>query len=408
MPPGLSDTGFEKRTIEDLLLQLESEEVANISSVTDVSSSSPLGQLNGSFVKIAAEIWDQLQAIYVAGDPDRNTGDGQDAVCAITGTTREAATHSQAEGVQVSLNIGTVLTVGSLVAVLGNPTAQFRFRGVEPAPGDPVVEANFTSPATGNYFVRFEAVDTGVVVANAGTLTVIVTPISGWTAVTNATDAVLGHDIESPSALRLRREQELASPGSTTVDAMQAALTQFMADEGLVPSVSVFENTGDSVDGDGRPPHSLEVLINDGGALTDDDIAQEIWGDKGGGIQMFGATTGTAHDSAGNSRTVPFNRPTLVPIYFAITVVTNPDLFPVDGDVQIEEAVVAYGQASRDPGDDVIQNSFYGPIWGIVGVTSVTVLNLGTAPAPGSSADITIAVRSLATFDTSRVAVTVT
>lgn len=408
MPPGLSDTGFEKRTIEDLLAQVQAEEVANISSATDVSSSSPLGQLNGSYVKIAAEIWDLMQAVYTAGDPDRNTGDGQDAVCAITGTTREGATRSQAEGVQVSLNIGTVLTVGSLVAVLSNPTAQFRFRGVEPAPGAPVVEANFTAPANGDYFMRFESVDTGPIVANAGTLTVIVTPISGWTAVTNATDAVLGHAIESPSALRLRREQELASPGSTTVDALQAALTQFMADEGLVPSVSVFENTDDVVDADGRPSHSMEVLINDGGALTNDDIAQEIWTDKGGGIQMFGATTGTAHDSAGNSRTVPFNRPTLVPIYFAITVVTNPDLFPSDGDVQIQEAVVTYGQASRDPGDDVVQNSFYGPVWGVAGVTAVTILNLGTAPAPGGSADIAIAVRELATFDTSRVAVTVT
>lgn len=405
---GVTPTGFVKRPIEDIKLQLETDLIGEISPSLDVSSTSPIGQIIGGFLKPIGEVWDLLQAVYTANDPDKNTGDAQDAIAAITGTTRLAATHSQAKSVSCTLTTGTVLTVGSLVAVLGNPNAQFRFRGAEPAPGVAVVEANFTAPSNGTFAMRFEAVDTGPIAANAGTLTVIVTPIAGWSAVTNPTDAVLGHNIETASALRLRREAELAALGSTPLDALRAELLELLDTNGVAGSVSVFENVLDTVDVDGRPGHSIEAILNDGGAIANNAIAQAIWTGRGGGINTFGSASGSAVGKDLIVRTMNFNRPTLVPIYFAVTVVTDPTLFPVDGAVQIQEAVVAYGSAGRETGEDVIQNSFFGPIWSIPGVTQVTVLHQGTAPAPTLTTNIPIALRELATFDTGRVAITVT
>jgi len=75
--------------------------------------------------------------------------------------------------------------------------------------------------------------------------------------------------------------------------------------------------------------------------------------------------------------------------------------------VQIKEAVVVEGRLNRRTGDDVIQSMFYGPSY-VAGVIKVTVLNLGFAPAPGASADLAIALRELATFDTGRIAIVIT
>jgi hypothetical protein len=398
-------TGFTKRTQEDLVKQVGDDQVAELSPILDVSSSSPMGQLNGVVMKVAAELWDQLQAVYVAGDPDRNTGDGQDAVCAITGTTREPATHSQ---VPVTLALGAAVPVpaGSLMSVAGDPSVQFELVGPEPAPGFPVVPGDVVSVGAGSYDARFQSVNTGPVVANAGTLTVIVTPISGWTAGVNALDASLGHDVETPTALRIRREQELAAPGSTPVDALRAELYRLLAAYDIVGFVNVIENVGDTVDADGRPGHSIEALIDDGPSpLANDLIAQTLWDGRAGGIQTFGSSAGNALDDIGVVRPQNFNRPSLLPVWLVTSVVTNSAIFPIDGVAQIQAAMVAHGKTLA-PGDDVARASFFGAVFSVVGVVNVTVLHLGFAPSPAGDADLAIGVRERATFDTSRISVT--
>lgn len=411
---GLTPTGFTKRTVEDMLAQVAADHQANISTSLDTSSSSPAGQWDGSYIKIASELWDLAQAINSAMDPDKNEGDGQDAIGAITGCRRLAATHSQARSVILGLNIGTTITTTALAAVQGNPAARFRFVGMEPVVfGDPVVVGDFTAPATGAYIARFEAVDTGPVAAPAGTLTVIVTPITGWTLVDTSEDAVLGRNVETAAQMRSRRERELSSLGTTTLDAIQAEFDEFL-DEQENPGVAiVYQNEDDVADADGRPPHSIEIIIDDGLLLANNLIAQQVLDSKTYGIKSFGATTGTAHDSRGLAHTMNFNRPTDQLIYFAVTVFTDPDKFPLDGAAQIKAAMVARGQAGanlvrREPGEDVIWGQFFSPCFTVPGVLDVTVLHVGTAPAPTLSVNIPITVRQMARFDVARVAVTVT
>lgn len=396
--------GFTKRTQEDLVAQVSADEVSELSPALDVSSTSPMGQLNGVIMKVAAELWDNLAAVYVAGDPDRNTGDGQDAVCAITGTTREAASHSQV-AVNMALQATVTVPAGSLMSISGNPSVQFELVGPEPAPGFPVVPGDVTSVGAGFYDGRFQAVNTGPVAANAGTLSVIVTPVTGWGNSVNFSDAALGRDLETPTALRIRREQELAAPGSTPVDALRAELYRLMAANNIVGFANVIENTQDVVDADGRPPHSVEALVDDGPSpLADDFIAQTLWDGRAGGIQTFGSTTGNAFDAIGVVRPQSFNRPSLTPIWLVTSVVTNPAIFPADGVAQIQVAMAAHGKTLA-PGDDVARTSFFGAIFSVLGVVNVTVLHLGLAPAPVGDADLVIGVRERATFDTSRITV---
>lgn len=406
---GLTALGFEKRTLEDLLAQVEADEQAQISTSLDVSSSSPMGQINAVLMKTASELWDLAQAVYDGADPDKNSGDAQDAVAAITGTLREGARSSYT---RVGMALGAAVTVpagavdsdgnvtaqGALMAVDGNPAVQFTLIGLEATPGV-VVPGDVTSAGAGTYYGRFTCTRTGPVLAPATQLDVIVTPIVGWTAASNPLDAVPGRDVESDSDLRTRREDELQAEGTSPADALRAKLLQVPG----VLQVTVFENDTDATDGNGLPPHSIECLVYDGAspAATDASIAQAIWDNKAAGIQTHGGTTANATDSQGNTRSMSFSRPTLKPVYFDVTIT---DVAGYPGDLAVKEALVARG-AQLAMGDDVNLASFYPAVFDGGGVTDLTSFKAGFAPSPSGTTNLVIAARELATFDTGRITV---
>ncbi len=396
---GVTTEGFVKRTLEDLLAQVEEEEQSEISSSLDVSSSSPMGQINAVLMKAVAEIWDLAEAVYVGMDPDRNEDDAQDAICAITGTLRDPATKSYAK-VTMALDAGITVSPGAIVSALGNPSARFVLFGPEPTPGDDPAEGDVISTIAGNYYGRFRAEETGPVVAPAGTLSVIITPVSGWLTSTNALDAVVGEDIESNSDLRLRREDELQAIGTSPVDALRGELLEL---DGM-QQVQVFENVTDVTDVNGVPPHSIEALCYDGPApaVDDDDIAQVLWDGKAAGIRTYGSETGDAEDTQGGTRVMSFSRPDQKTVYFTITLDTNSS-YP--GDLAVQEAVVEFGQERHNLGDDVILAAFYGTIFGLGGVEDITGFLAGFTSTPVGTSNLTIGVRELATFDTSRIVV---
>lgn len=398
MTAGLTTMGFEKRTLEDLLAQVALDEQSDISSSLDTSSSSPVGQLNAVLMKVASELWDLAQAVYDGFDPDKNFGDAQDAVAAITGVARLPATKSQVR-VMLGLNASVTVPVGAILGVAGNPAARFLLVGLEAVTGT-VVAGDVTSAGAGNYFARFEAEMTGPVAANAATLTVIVTPVSGWNSATNAVDAVLGRDVELPSDMRTRRVAELQAAGTSPVDALRADLLA-LAD---VQQVTVFENETDVTDGNGLPPHSVEALVFDGAtpAVANPVIAQAIWDGKAAGIQTHGGTTANATDDQGNLRAMSFSRPTQKTVYFDITI-TDTASYP--GDATLKAAIVADGRAHLAMGDDVVLAAFYGTIFGVGGVTNITLFKAGFTASPSGTTDLIIAARELATFDTGRITI---
>lgn len=388
---GLTDTGFVKKTLADIQTNVEQKQLDLISTELDQTPDSPLGQMNGILFGEFAELWDALAAVNASSDPDQATNAGQDAVCAITGTTRDAATKSKAT-CNVNLNAGITLTAGAAKAsVQGNPAAIF------------ALSANVTNPggAPATVPAIFEAVDTGPVVANAGTLTVITTPISGWNSITNPQDAVRGANVESNEDLRVKREDELASEGSAPVDAIRADMLR-------VPGVlqcTVFENTLDVTDGNGLPPHSIEVLVFDGAVpgVLNNTIAQRIWDSKGGGIKTYGSSSGTAVDDLGVSQTVNFSRPTQLPVYFVIDIKVSSS-FPGSGDTTAKTNLVTRGLQNQ-VGDDAVLASFYPALFAVTGVTDVPTFRAGFAPAPVGTSNLVVGTRELATFDASRITI---
>jgi uncharacterized phage protein gp47/JayE len=434
MSYGVTPAGFVTKSHEDILAEVQQDQWDEIAPDLDMQADGPLGIINGLLSEHLAQVWEVLHAVYRAGDPDQAEGDALQALAALTGVVKLAATYSTVDVLLTGDDL-TVVTAGSRISSAGSvfetdvdatiaaatpwaaltpytagdlvtndgniyictTAGQSAAAGGPTGTGAAIADAaavwRYVGDGDAVVAVDATAVETGPVAANAWTLTTIETPISGWSGANNPLDAVLGRNIETDPALRARRESLLRATGNAAVDAIRAKVL----DVTNVIAARVFENTSALPVG-GIPAHAFEALVL-GGAV--DDVAQAIWDSKAAGIYSHGSTSGTAVDSLGAARVVAFSRPTEIEIEVDIVVTTDAD-YPVDGDDQIKVAVVAAGEA-LGIGADVVLTSLYGVIHGIAGVVDVTTLEIG-APVLGT-ANITITERQISTWDTGRVAV---
>ena len=441
MPYGLLSTGFSPKPLDVIRQELDDAVRTAFGQSVALGDKSVLGQINGIMAERFAELWELSQAVAASQDPDAATASLLDALCALTGTLRDAATKSTVTltltgtlstvvpiGSRAENGIGdefettasatisisvtawaatTAYTVGNVRKNAGN-VYECITAGTSAGSGGPTTTASDITDGTVHWRylgagaaivdVPAQATETGPIVGTAGDITVITTPVSGWDGVYNRLDANLGTDVETDEALRIKREEELAASGSSPIDALRAAILQ--VDD--VTSCTVFANNTDTTDADGVPPHAVECLVRGG---TNQDIFDALLANVAAGIATYGSTSGSAVDDEGTSHTMKFSRPTEINIYASLTVEYDATLYPTDGDAQIEAAIVAYGDALKT-GVNVRSSAVLAPAFGIAGVLGVTVCNIGTAPSPGTSTPISIALRELAVFDTSRITIT--
>ncbi len=395
--PGVLYNGFEKPSEGETLAQIKADLWANVSDQLNLASAAPLGQIVGIFNERLAFLWDLAEAVYNARIRGSATGAALTALSLLTGTQRKAASKTTVT-VTVNLDDGFSQAAGTMFAhVDGDPTA--RFTNVD------LVENS--SGITDDFDVEFEAETAGALALTSGTLTVIAEPLSGWNSITNALDGVTGDDDEADAALRLRGEEELQAQGSTTVDAIRDGIMD--ESTGLADNIThcvVWENDTDDTDGEGRPPHSVEVIARgiDTGVSESQRLADKIFELKAAGIEAFGDDSKTVTDSQGNDHTVGYTWVTEVPIYFEVDIVIDEDLFPLDGDDQVAAAIVAI-EDTYDPGSDIIAERIKAACFSVAGVVDVDELRLDTSASPSATANIPIGVREIGTLDTSRITV---
>lgn len=253
------------------------------------------------------------------------------------------------------------------------------------------------------------SIDDGAVTAQPGELSNIVTLAPGWDTASNLQAAALGRLVETDAQLRVRYRSGVYALGAATLPAIQANL------EARVPglsSVRVFENSTDSTDLVGRPPHSIHVVAEGG---LDSEIADAIFQYKAAGIDTFGTVVVQVTDSEGIEHEIHFDRPT--PRYIWVTVVVTllpaaEEPFPPDGFTQIANNILAEGNA-LGVGRDVIWQRLLRAVHSVSGV-AVADLKLAVtaaplpAPAGGSysATNVTIADFEVARFALSRISVT--
>ena len=342
---------------------------------------------------------DQIQRLSFGGVPDAGTY----RLRYINEDTTLLNFDSSAADVQAALN---ALPKLEGVTVVGTPGTDFdiTFGGLAgKTPHLPLVVMNNTmvdgvTPVTLAWVANLqEAIPQGVTDAEALTdgptpaplysLTEIVNAVPGLDRVLNITDADVGRFLESDNDYRVRSTTAQAGVGRGSPDAIRARLLEL---DGVQRAI-VFQNEEDFVDSLGLPPHSIRAYVQGG---DDDEIFQEIWDSKGGGIKSDGLLVGTAYDDGGLPHTIKFSRPEIVPIYVEATISKNSN-WPSNGISQVREALAAYVN-SLEIGDDVIvYPKMIASTNGIAGITDIE-LKVGTAASPTTDDNIPIDIQELA------------
>lgn len=442
----LTDEGLTTQSQEEIRAEMDAGMKSAFGPQVDTTDGSVIGTVNAMMSERYAVLQEGIQAVHASQDPDKATGAALASLCAITGTVPNAATQGTVT-LTLTGDDGTVVDADSRAAtdetgdlwetdeaatitlldswagttayVVGdrvtNNTRAYVCTGAGTSAGsggpttqdasitDGSVLWDYIGDGEGAVDVAATAVETGVIVATAGSITEISTPVSGWDGVRNLTDAEPGAADETDEDLRVRREVELQAAGTGT----QAAIRTDIADVDNVTSVRVFMNVTDTTDADGVPPHSVEVLVSGPDtAEFDQSIWDQLLLSVPAGIRTHGTEVGTSEDGEGVAQTMKFTRPDEIEIYVIANVVKDPDTFPADGSEQIQTAIVDYGLA-QVTGKNAVSSALVAQVFKITGVLEVTSLYIGTSPAPASSATITIDLRELAAYDTSRITVNV-
>jgi len=390
MTINLSSSGLAVDTQAEIKADLETRQRANISTRLDVSTTSPHGQHNALVSRALRLVQESMAALYLAMDPDSATGDALDRVSAITGTTREAATRTRTT-ITVNVDPGTY-AIGALVAqVTGRPEDTF----------SNVAAVVNGGGSAANFAAVFDATNTGPVSCPANT-TSINGPVAGWNSIVSNTEGAVGSDIESDAALRLRRAQEVANPGSTSTSGIVADISRNIAD---VDTVTVTENdTGATVDS--IPAHSIEAIVFGPTTPTAADnleVATQILASKAAGIGTYGNTSVTVTDSEGQDHGIDFTRPVVQDLVITIDVDVLTSTYA--GDTEVENVIAAQADLLFVPGLDGAGSqiaSWAHTVAGVLRVTDVTI------DAGASFAVEPIDSRSVARIQSSNVTVTST
>ena len=385
---GVSSTGFNRKRLNQLLDELNSEVKSIFGENFNVSPESPDGQINGVISESNANLWEIAEEAYNAFNPKAAAGTTLSNLVQLNGITRLAATRSHVE-LTLTGDSGTVIPEGSLISTSDT--------------GDELsTDVSVTIDGTGNAIVQATALEFGPITMLAGTITEIDSPVTGWGTVDNISDAIEGTNEETDSDLRARRQRSVARDAQAIIDGIRAAIENI----DNVTQAVVLENDTDAVDGNGLPAHSFQVVVSGG---TNIDVADTIWLKKPAGIQAFGDITEQIIDSQGISHDISFSRPTAVTIYVEVTITTFAE-YPVNGDDLIKQAIVDYANGdlvdNRSFGlaDDVIYTRLYTPINSVAG-HEIDDLQISISSPASGTANIAIAVDEIADFQIANITV---
>jgi len=391
---GVTASGFVPKTRSVVLSELQDAAITQYGPGTDVSSDSVLGIELGLMADVLAAVWDQAYLAYSQAYPDGATGDSFAALARLTACDRLPPSHSLIDVVFTGTN-GTVIPIGTVVSA---------------GPGTHSAATTVVATVVGtSVSARVTSTETGPLQFYAGYITTINTPVAGLSSVSQSLDAVfVGSDLESEVAWRSRRETSLRAIGGASVDGIRSRVLA-VAPAGSVSDCYVYNNDDDAVDGDGLPGHSFEVVAahTDDSASQQQAIADAILAAKPAGIRSHGLRTLTARDTGGATRTVRYTRPYDLEIYVNAAVKTDGTEPSVAAVVNAVKAAIVASETSYRPGNNVVASRLESLVLRVDDYMYDVTILLGITPIP-TGREIVLSRREQASFDSSRIVVSVT
>lgn len=371
--PTFGPTGFIAPQESAILAGVTADIDAAFGGGVNPALTTPQGQLASSEAAIIGNANDTFVEFTNQVDPAFANGRMQDAIGRIYFLERNPALPTTVEATCTGLN-GVVIAAGSLaVAKDGN-----LYQATE----------SVTIPVGGSVTVPFSCLVTGPIPCPAETLTQIYRAIPGWDSITNLSDGVIGNDVESRAAFEDRRQASVFSNSFGAIGSIIGAiatkvpgvLDYFGYDNGLgipatVAGVTVAANT---------------IFISVAGG-TDAAVAAAILSKKAPGCGYTGNTLVVTYDSnplysAPIPYTVKFERPSSLPILFAVSLVNGPNV-PANAVAQVQAAIIAaFAGADGGPrariASTLYATRYVGPIVSLGSWAQVILCQIGSANTP--------------------------
>lgn len=307
-----SKTGFDVTEIDDLREQIASEWQKAFKEkdrpLLNTDPETPQGQIIDS--QVATVNQKDSEVLYLAQQFDPRTAEGrfQNALAEIYFIKRKPAINSYAM-CTINGRAGTQIDAGALI--------ESEIDGTQWS-----LDQNVTIPANETITAKFTCLTEGAISASAGTLTKIVTTVTGWDTVTNAT-AIVGSLEESQSAFEQRRKDSVSLNARSTVNAVYANVAQC---DGVIAVYAVDnkKNISETIDNYTLTPHSVFVSVIGG---ENEDIAKAIYNNLSAGCDYNGNTSvDITNEYSGAVETVKFYRPDVFNIFVKVQIQNSAQL----------------------------------------------------------------------------------
>ena len=307
-----SKTGFDVTEIDDLREQIASEWQKAFKEkdrpLLNTDPETPQGQIIDS--QVATVNQKDSEVLYLAQQFDPRTAEGrfQDALAEIYFIKRKPAINSYAM-CTINGRAGTQISAGALI--------ESEIDGTQWS-----LDQDVTIPANETITAKFTCLTDGAISASSGTLTKIVTTVTGWDTVTNAT-AIVGSLEESQSAFEQRRKDSVSLNARSTVNAVYANVAQC---DGVIAVYAVDnkKNISETIDNYTLTPHSIFVSVIGG---ENEDIAKAIYNNLSAGCDYNGNTNvDITNEYSGAVETVKFYRPDVFNIFVKVQIQNSSSL----------------------------------------------------------------------------------
>ena len=339
--PYIDDTGYHYPTYDDVVNYYVEQLKLIYGSDIYLEPDSMDYQMVSIRAKMSYDLMAMFAVVLSNQSPSTSIGTALDGRVEWNGIKRKVASYSTCD-LQLTGTVGTIINNGIVKDSAGKLWNL------------PATVTISSSPET----VTATCQEIGAVEAPINSITQIITPVKGWTAVTNAVSAIVGAGIETDEELKDRRNDSVALASLNMVDSVQAGIMSIED----VKKCKVYENDTHVTDDNGIPPHSISCVVSGG---DDSEVAQTIYQRKGGGTGTYAdnSSAGFVEEIVTSSTGLPvqiqFCRPIEVPIKIQFTIQPTATYIddPTQGTkIKIKEKIMDYF-SDIGMGDDIFASS---------------------------------------------------
>lgn len=377
--PSFGATGFVSPTEPEIKGGLWLDFQAAFGGALTESDATPQGQLVSTLTAILGDCFDRFVALANGVDPAYASGRMQDAIARIYFLTRIAAGATTVTATCAGAS-GTIIPVGAQAEDVNG----YRYLCTDGG----------TIPTAGTIDLTFQNAETGPIACAAGTLTTIYQTVSGWDSVANAAPGTVGRDVETRREFEIRRQASVAKNAQGSVESIRGAVEEV---DGVLDAW-VYDNSSSNAitqNGVTIAPHSVYVCVRGG---TSADVAAAIWSKKSNGCDYTGNTSVTVRDTSAYTQpyptyTVTFQRPTALPVKFAIVLASTGSV-PSNVVTLIKAALRSAFNGGYDGidrariGSTIYASTYYAPIAAAGTWVKITSILVGTDTATSNTVDI--------------------